>query len=106
MIQRGVKQTNSLVSCFGWKGTNIRFIIDETTGEVRDVYESDPGEKTAEDIGFIKALVYAAVLLTDFDSDAGQLLAESGYSAEDFRKYADEGDLSKIECWLEQLSEI
>lgn len=67
--------------------------------------QSGSGEKKSEEIGFIKALIYAAVLLTDFDSDAGQLLAESGYSAEDFRKYADEEDLTKIESWLDQLNE-
>ncbi|BFH18288.1 hypothetical protein J6TS7_21020 [Paenibacillus dendritiformis] len=44
LIQRGTKDLGGIVSCFGWKDSNIRLIINELTGEVLDIYKCDPSK--------------------------------------------------------------
>lgn len=43
LIQKGAKNPGGAISCFGWKNTNYRLLINEMTGEVLDLYECAPG---------------------------------------------------------------
>jgi len=44
-------------------------------------------------IGFIQGVVWAAALAKEYDVNAEIIMKESGFSKEDFLKYADEHDL-------------
>lgn len=54
--------------------------------------------KTMDDrkIGFIQGVAYAAGLCRRFGSDSEQILAESGITEEELRKYCDDYDLENL----------
>jgi hypothetical protein len=53
-------------------------------------------EPDARQIGFIQGVAYAAGLCRRFGSDSEQILAESGITEEELRKYCDDYDLENL----------
>lgn len=52
-------------------------------------------------IGFIQGVAYAAGLCRRFGSDSEQILAESGITEDEIRKYCDDYDLENLGLIIE-----